>query len=114
MTPDERESCSAFYESAARVVALTNDYFSYHKEQRFPDNRGCSTVPIVRKQYSMSDRDALLFVKGLAVDAEETAMRLAGPLKESSPNMKRYIQGVEQLLGGSCFWAATAPRYTEF
>ncbi|KAJ7231670.1 isoprenoid synthase domain-containing protein [Mycena rebaudengoi] len=113
LIPDERESCSAFYDSAARVVGLTNDYFSYHKEQRAPDNRGCSTVPIVKKQYSMSDRDALLFVKGLAVDAEETVVKLAGPLKESSPNVKKYIEGVEHLLGGSCFWAASAPRYTE-
>ncbi|KAJ7280280.1 isoprenoid synthase domain-containing protein [Mycena rebaudengoi] len=114
LTPEESEICSAFYASAGRAVALTNDYFSWSKEKRFPSNRGCSTVPVVRKQYRMSERDALLFVKGLAVDAEETTMKLAGPLKELSFNVKRYVQGVEYLLSGNCFWSATAPRYDDF
>ncbi|KAF7369969.1 Geranylgeranyl pyrophosphate synthase [Mycena sanguinolenta] len=113
LSPEETELCSAFYMSAARTLGLTNDYFSWNMEQRRPTDRSCSTVPVVMKQYGMSERDALIFVKGLAVDAEETTMKLAIPLKELSSNVKEYVEGMEHLLGANCFWSATAPRYAD-
>ncbi|KAJ7112765.1 isoprenoid synthase domain-containing protein [Mycena crocata] len=99
LTTKETEVSGAFYVSAGRTLGLTNDYFSWNMEKRSPTNRTYNTVPVVMKHYGMmSEKDALIFVKGLAVDAEETTMKLAKPLKEFSSNVKRYVEGVEYVL----------------
>ncbi|KAJ7758465.1 isoprenoid synthase domain-containing protein [Mycena maculata] len=113
LTAEEQRTCIVFYASAARVMALTNDYFSWELEKRRPADRAYNAVNIVMKQHTaMSELDAKLFLKGVIVDAEQMTVRLAETLKRSeSGNVRRYVQGVEDMLGGTGLWGATSPRY---
>ncbi|KAF7362940.1 Geranylgeranyl pyrophosphate synthase [Mycena venus] len=113
LTSDETELCSAFYTAAGRVMAITNDYFSWRMEKREATDRVRNAIPVVMKQYAMSESDATLFVKGVLVDAEQKTVRLGKALKGSSENIRRYVEGMEYLLGGSGFWSATCPRYND-
>ncbi|KAJ7776604.1 isoprenoid synthase domain-containing protein, partial [Mycena maculata] len=113
LTSDETELCSAFYMAGGRVMAITNDYFSWRMEKREETDRVRNAIPVVMKQYAMSESDATLFVKGVLVDAEQKTARLGKALKGSSENIRRYVEGMEYLLGGSGFWSATCPRYND-
>ncbi|KAI0191358.1 isoprenoid synthase domain-containing protein [Astrocystis sublimbata] len=77
-----------FYLSAGRVIALTNDLYSWAVKRKESLDR-------------MEENNAVAILKGLAW---ENSGR--------SRTMTRYIEAMELILGGNCFWSSTCPYYT--
>ncbi|KAL0568081.1 hypothetical protein V5O48_013906 [Marasmius crinis-equi] len=100
-----------------RVMALTNDYWSWEMEKKEAVDRSAgirNAIPVVMKQHSLSEKDAKIVVKGYTVEAEEAMWKLALDLKKTgSENVKNYVDAMLLLMGGSGFWSAAAPRYNE-
>ncbi|KAJ7181308.1 isoprenoid synthase domain-containing protein [Mycena crocata] len=113
LTPEETDMSSAYYIAAGRVMALTNDFFSWEMDKRKQDttDRVRNTIPVIMRQYALLEGDAILFLKGVVVDAEQTLVRLSKPLRTASDNCRRYVQGMEYMLGANNLWSATSPRY---
>uniref|UniRef100_A0A0W0FSY1 Terpenoid synthase n=1 Tax=Moniliophthora roreri TaxID=221103 RepID=A0A0W0FSY1_MONRR len=112
LSDGETELCKDFYAVSSRVMALTNDYWSWDMEKKEATDRVRNVIPVVMKQYSMSEKDARTFVKGMIIDVEQTTWKLGLDLKKGgSETIKRYVDGTFLLLGGSGFWSSTSPRY---
>ncbi|PPR01430.1 hypothetical protein CVT24_001904 [Panaeolus cyanescens] len=114
---EETEITKEFYAASGRVMALTNDYWSWEMEKKESVDREAgirNAIPVVMKQFSLNEKAAKLFVKGLTVEAEENMWKLGLALKETgSDKIKNYVDSMLLLLGGSGFWSSTAPRYNE-
>ncbi|KAI3326619.1 terpenoid synthase [Xylariaceae sp. AK1471] len=103
-----------FYLSAGRVMALTNDLYSWEVERKESADRSWNAVPILMKQHIMEGKDAVAVLKGLVVYYEQETRRLGIEVRENSkqsPKMSRYVEAMELMLGGNCFWSSTCPRY---
>ncbi|KAF9262057.1 terpenoid synthase [Marasmius fiardii PR-910] len=117
LNEEETKLTKDFYVASGRVMALTNDYWSWEMEKKKSLDRSAgirNVIPVVMKQFSLSEKDAKIIVKGYAVEAEEIMWKLGQELKNSgSQNIKNYVDAMMLLMGGSGFWSATAPRYHE-
>ncbi|KAI3326520.1 terpenoid synthase [Xylariaceae sp. AK1471] len=103
-----------FYLSAGRVMALTNDLYSWEVERKESADRSWNAVPILMKQHIMEEKDAVAVLKGLVVYYEQETRRLGIEVRENSKQsrkMSRYVDAMELMLGGNCFWSSTCPRY---
>ncbi|KAL0056879.1 hypothetical protein AAF712_016508 [Marasmius tenuissimus] len=112
LNDEETQITKEFNAACGRVMALTNDYWSWEMEKKEAVHRSAgirNAVPVVMKQYSLSEKDAKIFIKGLTVQAEEAAWKLGLILKETT--VKAYVYAMLLLMGGSGFWSATSPRY---
>ncbi|KAF3384826.1 hypothetical protein F1880_001967 [Penicillium rolfsii] len=65
------------------------------------------------KQFNLSEQEARIFIRGMIVETEETCRKLDGHLrrKYGSTTIESYIDAMELMLGGNCFWSSTCPRY---
>ncbi|KAK1215035.1 hypothetical protein PQX77_022385 [Marasmius sp. AFHP31] len=115
LNDEETQITKDFDAACARVMALTNDYWSWEMEKKEVVDRFagiCNAIPVVMKQHSLSEKDAKIHVKGLTVQAEEAVWKIGLELKEiGTDTIKNYVDGSLLLLGGSGFWSATSPRY---
>ncbi|RJE22361.1 hypothetical protein PHISCL_05303 [Aspergillus sclerotialis] len=115
LTDAEYESIRDFDFSMGAVLGLTNDYFSWEVERGQETDRPRNAVPVLMKEYGVSDPIAKTLLKGIIMDEEEKACRLKQKVLEStdsvSPAVLQYIEAIELYVGGSCYWHATAPRY---
>ncbi|KAJ3578462.1 hypothetical protein NPX13_g2103 [Xylaria arbuscula] len=113
---DETQATTSrdFYLSAGRVMALTNDLYSWQVERNEYADRSWNAVPIMMKQHKMEEDDAVAALKGLIVYHEQQTRRLGLEAWENSGRsheMTKYIEAMELMLGGNCFWNSTCPRY---
>ncbi|KAL0570073.1 hypothetical protein V5O48_011891 [Marasmius crinis-equi] len=117
LNEEETKRTEDFYAACGRVMALTNDYWSWEMEKKEAVDRTAgvrNAIPVVMKQHSLSEKDAKIIVKGYTVEAEEVMWKLAHDLKKiGSENVKNYVNAMLLLMGGSGFWSSTAPRYNE-
>ncbi|KAK7032049.1 hypothetical protein VNI00_013418 [Paramarasmius palmivorus] len=111
LSDEETTLSEAFYTSAARVVVLTNDYWSRNKEKDEVTDRVRNAIPVVMHQYSMNEADASIFVKGMIVDAEQKTRALGLQLDKQSDTLNSFVHGIFLMLGGGAFWSSTCPRY---
>ncbi|KAI1098217.1 terpenoid synthase [Jackrogersella minutella] len=110
----EMELSRDYYLSSGRVMGLTNDLYSWTVERTESADRQWNAVPIVMKQYNMTEMDATIFLRGLIVYHEQQTRKLGlEVLKRTggSPKMVKYVDAMGLMLGGNCFWSATCPRY---
>ncbi|OTA55423.1 terpenoid synthase [Hypoxylon sp. EC38] len=110
----EVELSRDYYVSAGRVMGLTNDLYSWNVERTEPGDRQWNAVPIIMRQYKLSEEDATVFLRGLIVYHEQQTRKLAlEVLKRTgdSPKMVKYVNAMGLMLGGNCFWSSTCPRY---
>lgn len=109
----ENETAKDYYDAAARVMALTNDYFSWDVEKANSESLYRNAIPVVMKQLSLTEKDAKLYVKGMIVDAEQACRGAGVDLRKAhdSENIKSYVKAMSFYLGGSGFWCSTCPRY---
>ncbi|KAF5372501.1 hypothetical protein D9758_005235 [Tetrapyrgos nigripes] len=115
LNEEETQITKDFYMASGRVMALTNDYWSWEMEKRESIDRSAgirNAIPVLMKQFSLNEKDAKIFAKGLTVDAEEYMWKLGLDLKKTgSETIKKYVDAMILLMGGSGFWSATCPRY---
>ncbi|KAI0398731.1 terpenoid synthase [Xylaria palmicola] len=103
-----------FYLSAGRVMALTNDLYSWEVERKQSAGRSWNAVPILIEQHSMEEKDAVAILKGLIIYHEQQTRRLGLEMRGNykwSRKISRYVEAIELMLGGNCFWSSTCPRY---
>ncbi|KAJ2991741.1 hypothetical protein NUW58_g2407 [Xylaria curta] len=65
-----------FYLSSGRVMALTNDLYSWEVERRGVADRSWNAVPILMKQHAMEEQEAVVILKGLIMYHEQHTRRL--------------------------------------
>lgn len=101
------------------AMALTNDYFSYHKEKALHSLHNVpgdifNAVPIIMAQHGISEDDALALVKQKIIEAEEDHLGKAEELGQKgqlTPELKQYVMACRLGAGGCHFWHASAPRF---
>ncbi|KAK7032048.1 hypothetical protein VNI00_013417 [Paramarasmius palmivorus] len=113
LSDEEMRLSQDFDTSSTRVLTLTNDYWSWSREKGQVSDRALNGIPVVMKQYSMSEADAKIFVKGMIVEAEQRTRALGLELKKHSDVLRRYVEGIFLILGGNALWSSTCPRYNE-
>ena len=116
LTPTEQETCHDFCLSAGRVMGLTNDLYSWNVERHDPADRQWNAVPVIRKQYGLSEEDAVVYLKGLIVQHEQRTRQLGAEATrkcEGSRKMAGYVDAMGVMLGGNCFWSSNCPRYND-
>ncbi|KFY29535.1 hypothetical protein V493_02301 [Pseudogymnoascus sp. VKM F-4281 (FW-2241)] len=101
------------------AMALTNDYFSYHKEKALHSLHNVpgdifNAVPIIMAQHGILEDDALALLKQKIIEAEEDHRGKAeelGQRGQLTPELKQYVMACRLGAGGCHFWHASAPRY---
>ncbi|KAL0057466.1 hypothetical protein AAF712_015893 [Marasmius tenuissimus] len=115
LNDEETQITKEFDAACARVMALTNDYWSWEMEKKEVVDRFAgirNAIPVVMKQHSLSEKDVKILVKDLTIQAEEVVWKTGLKLKETGTDtIKDYVDGILLLMGGSGFWSATSPRY---
>ncbi len=114
LNDEEQELCHEFCLSAGRVMALTNDLYSWNVERNDPADRQWNAVPVIMKQYGLGEQLAIVLIKGLIIQHEQETRRLGYELQRycgNSQNIRKYVEAMELMLGGNCFWSSGCPRY---
>ncbi|KAF2688339.1 terpenoid synthase [Lentithecium fluviatile CBS 122367] len=114
LTPAEQEVCHKFCLSAGRAMGLTNDLYSWNVERNDPANRQWNAVPVIKKQYDLTEEDAVVYLKGLIVQHEQKTRQLGLEVRRQcagSRKMAKYVDAMGMMLGGNCFWSSNCPRY---
>ncbi|CAO1597261.1 hypothetical protein XANCAGTX0491_001079 [Xanthoria calcicola] len=118
LTPREREMTDKLLELLEKAAVLTNDYFSYDREESMNRTEGVrifNAVDVLMKHEGLSVEDAKAKVRGLIVGLEREYLREKQELFRDQPNLshghKCYIEHCEACIGGAHYWCATAYRY---
>ncbi|KAJ3516584.1 hypothetical protein NM208_g14825 [Fusarium decemcellulare] len=85
----EIEMCHEFRLSAGRVMALTNDLYSWNVERQNTVDPPWNVLPIIIDQYKLTERDAIIFTRGLIIQHEEETRRLGAEVLEYSDNSQK-------------------------
>ncbi|KAF5022998.1 hypothetical protein F66182_4956 [Fusarium sp. NRRL 66182] len=95
-SPSEIEMCHEFRLSAGRVMALTNDLYSWHVERQNTADPPWNVLPIIIHQCKLTERDAIIFTKGLIIQHEQETRRLGAEVLEYSDKSQkvRNINGL--------------------
>ncbi|KAF9002133.1 isoprenoid synthase domain-containing protein [Cyathus striatus] len=114
-TDEELQAIKDLEMGFGRMLALTNDYFSWEREKSQPTDRIRNAVPILMRQYSLGEKQAKLLLKGIIIEEEEQVKILRIKLINSEPSedVMRYIDALELYVGGNIYWSATCPRYNK-
>lgn len=114
LSPTEQDICHEMCLSAGRAMGLTNDLYSWNVERNDPADRQWNAVPVIRKQYNLSEEDAVVYLKGLIVQHEQRTRQLGVDITRrcaGSNKMAKYVKAMGLMLGGNCFWSSNCPRY---
>ncbi|KAJ4297447.1 hypothetical protein N0V90_005338 [Kalmusia sp. IMI 367209] len=116
LTRAEQDICHEFCLSAGRAMGLTNDLYSWNVERNDPADRQWNAVPVIMKQYDLTEDDAVVYLKGLIVQHEQKTRQLGAEVREryaGSRKMAKYVDAMGIMLGGNCFWSSNCPRYND-
>ncbi|KAF1959362.1 terpenoid synthase, partial [Byssothecium circinans] len=114
LTPQEQDICHDFCLSAGRAMGLTNDLYSWNVERNGPADRQWNAVSVIKKQYDLTEEDAVVYLKGLIVQHEQKTRQLGAEVMKlcgGSRKMAKYVDAMGLMLGGNCFWSSNCPRY---
>jgi len=116
LSPEQLESVREFDFVMGSLHALHNDLYSWRAERLQHTDRIRNAVPVLMMEHSISESAAVTMLKGLITDIEGRAqtikLELCERYAERMPdNLRRYIEGMELLVGGSCYWSAVCLRY---
>lgn len=100
-----------YYQAAAEVFGLTNDYYSWEVERHEPGDRKWNAVPVLMRLRHLREPEALAALRAIVHTTELRAQQLGARLRHDSPDWAVYVEGVEVMLGANAFWSASCPRY---
>lgn len=120
LTEAEKASVAAITDPLLKATLLTNDYYSYRKEEllhRLRKNPGhaFNAVSVLMVERNLSEEDALDVVRQMILHAEEEHTRCYEELKKMDPptgDLLRYIEGARLAAAGISLWHAASPRYS--
>ncbi|KAL3474597.1 isoprenoid synthase domain-containing protein [Aspergillus californicus] len=117
---EEKDTVQELINISGWAGVLANDYYSFRKEFDDQKRNGAldrmqNTVSLLMKEYGYAEEEAMGIVRQKINDGERKAMawydaweRAPGP---KSDELRRYIHLSLQLMSGTVFWMAHAPRY---
>ncbi|KAI0154589.1 terpenoid synthase [Xylariaceae sp. FL1272] len=118
MTPEELELVKPVEENAMKHITFVNDVCSYDKEvlaarKGFDLGAMCSSVPIMMDLFGLDEQRAKHLMWQTAREWEIRHFELVEDVlrKNSSPNMIRYLKGLEHQMAGNEVWSLLTPRY---
>lgn len=114
MTEDEKKGINHILEVAERIIANTNDYFSWEVEKR-DDDRVENSIKVMMEKENRSEEEAREKLKSAILDDEAKykllSIQYLHPPQNVSPHVRRYLVMLELLLGGHHVWCAASERY---
>ncbi|KAF2636154.1 terpenoid synthase [Massarina eburnea CBS 473.64] len=116
LTEKEQEMCHEFCLYAGRAMGLTNDLYSWNVERNDPADRQWNAVPVIKKQYDLTEENAVVYLKGLIVQHEQKTRQLGAEVRKQcagSRKMAKYVDAMGMMLGGNCLWSSNCPRYND-
>lgn len=120
LTDAEKSSIAAIISPLVKAMMLTNDYYSYRKEEllhRLRKNPGhpFNAVSVLMAERNISEEDAFELVKQMTIQYEEQHSALFDEIQKTdslSEDALRYIESMRLAAAGNSLWHAASPRYS--
>ncbi|CBF87199.1 hypothetical protein AN2611.2 [Aspergillus nidulans FGSC A4] len=114
----DRKLIKTVMEPIEKAVIWTNDYWSFDREYYEASVNGSrlvNLVEVIRRCENLSIDDAKARARELLIDTEQTYIRNKEELYANNPSMslelKRWVEVVGAIVGGTHYWASSAPRH---
>ncbi|KAJ5635289.1 geranylgeranyl pyrophosphate synthase [Penicillium longicatenatum] len=110
----EKKGINHILEVAERIIANTNDYFSW-EFKRNGDKRVANLIQVIMEKEGSSEEEAREKLK-IAILDDETKYQLLSnqvlrPLQNAPANVRIFLAMLDLLIGGHHVWSATCERY---
>lgn len=120
--PDETlKSLDAIHESYGKLAITVNDIHSFDKELHFwnkDHKEGAKLVNIVNTMsidagvsYGAAKRILWVLCREWEIDLQAMVAKVLGDEGGADPVLKKYLKGLELVLGGNECWSETTERY---
>jgi geranylgeranyl pyrophosphate synthase len=99
-----------------RILAKTNDYFSWEVERVYKKDRIFNAVQCLITLHHLSEEQAKDRLKTSILQDERTYKTMLDEFYKKNPNLpnhlRRYVAAGPLLVGGNHYWSAVCPRYS--
>ncbi|CRG82821.1 geranylgeranyl pyrophosphate synthase/Polyprenyl synthetase [Talaromyces islandicus] len=111
LSPKDKKYLQPLLDVASRIVANTNDYFSW-KCERDGGGKICNTIKYLIAKEGQSEQQAKETLKEFVLEDEQNYRFLSEQFSRDAPiHIRKYVSMVQLLLGGYHTWCATCDRY---
>lgn len=119
VTDDEVKLVDPILWHVCATIALTNDYWSWHKEALHAgpgeQMKIMNGVTVLMKERNIAAPEALEMLKELACEYEKKVVNMCAhtlsKYPHASSDFHAYIQGQLWLVAGNDYWSSTCRRY---
>lgn len=120
LTDAERKTCFELAQPAWTALALTNDLFSWDKEQRSAaasnkESYISNALFVIMKEHDMSLDEAKQMARRLIRENNAKYMQVVRRTKQNpdrySQNVIRLLDNLVYVVSGNLVWSASCPRY---
>ncbi|KAJ5807346.1 geranylgeranyl pyrophosphate synthase [Penicillium robsamsonii] len=118
LSDDDRKLIQPVMEPIEKAVVWTNDYWSFDRENyeaAVNGSRLVNVVEVIRRVGNLSVDEAKAEARRLLVDTEKEYTDRKDVLYAQnpsiSPSLKRWVELVGAIVGGTHYWASSAPRH---
>ncbi|KAK4184402.1 isoprenoid synthase domain-containing protein [Podospora australis] len=121
LSPTDEAMVAELKEIATWQLALTNDYFSWQREQEQAINQGdgriMNSVWFMMSQHNVSESESLERVKTLILESEAEYLLKKESLLQSThlpSHVRRWIEVCAVVMGSYHYWCSTCPRHNDW
>lgn len=114
----EEDICKRLVRPAFAVLCLTNDLFSWEKENLSAIQRGLDYVPnaisVLKTEHSISTEESKCMCRGIikqCVSEYMDTVEQRGSDATLSIDLRRYLDAMQYTLSGNAVWSLDSPRY---
>ena len=115
------KSLESIHESYGKLGMIVNDIHSFDKELHLwnkDHKEGAKLLNIVNTlsidagvSYSTAKRILWVLCREWEIDHQEMVAKVLGDKGGTDPALKKYLKGLEYVLGGNEYWSETTERY---
>lgn len=119
LSEDDIEFVKDVFEPAEITLMLTNDYYSWEREDEVSKKMGAgrlvNAVAVLMKEKSLSIDDAKEMVKALIIENEGEYVKRRTKFYEDNPSLpvrlKKWIEVAGLIVSGNNYWCVNCPRH---
>ncbi len=121
MSNDTLKSLGSIHESYGKLGIIVNDIHSFEKELHLwnkDHKEGAKLLNIVNTMsidagvsYSTAKRILWVLCREWEIDHQEMVAKVLSDKGGTDPALKKYLKGLEYVLGGNEYWSETTERY---
>ena len=118
LSDDDRKLIEPVMEPIEKAIVWTNDYWSFDRENyeaAVNGSRLINVVEVIRRSGNLSVDEAKAEARRLLIDAEKEYVFRKEVLYAQNPlislGLKRWVELVGAIVGGTHYWASSAPRH---